>query len=39
VVGILTECAVNSRGQCKLGDSLRRAVRITPEVKESIDRR
>jgi V8-like Glu-specific endopeptidase len=39
VVGILTECAVNARGQCKLGDSLRRAVRITPEVKESIRKR
>jgi V8-like Glu-specific endopeptidase len=39
VVGILTECAVNARGQCKLGDSLRRAVRITPTVKESLERR
>lgn len=39
VVGILTECAVNSRGQCKLGDSLRRAVRITPTVQQSIKKR
>ena len=39
VVGILTECAVNARGQCKLGDSLRRAVRITPEVKQAIRQR
>jgi V8-like Glu-specific endopeptidase len=36
VVGILTECAVNDRGQCKLGDSVRRAVRITPTVKATI---
>jgi V8-like Glu-specific endopeptidase len=36
VVGILTECEVNSRGQCKLGDSIRRAVRITPTVKEAL---
>ena len=34
VVGILTECAVNGARQCKLGDSLRRAVRITPTVRE-----
>ena len=39
VVGILTECAVNGRGQCKLGDSLRRAIRITPAVKRSIRQR
>jgi V8-like Glu-specific endopeptidase len=39
VVGILTECAVNGRGQCRLGDSLRRAIRITPAVKDSIQRR
>jgi len=39
VVGILTECAVNARGQCKLGDSLRRAVRITPEVRKAIQGR
>ena len=39
VVGILTECAVNARGQCKLGDSLRRAVRITPEVRAALDER
>ena len=30
VVGILTECAVNDDAQCRLGDSFRRAVRITP---------
>ena len=39
VVGILTECAVNRRGQCKLGDNLRRAVRVTPTVAESLARR
>jgi V8-like Glu-specific endopeptidase len=39
VIGILTECAVNGRGQCRLGDSLRRAIRITPDVKDSIQRR
>jgi V8-like Glu-specific endopeptidase len=39
VVGILTECAVNGRGQCRLGDSLRRAIRITPSVKAAIQRR
>jgi hypothetical protein len=38
-VGILTECAVNGRGQCRLGDSLRRAIRITPSVKAAIQRR
>jgi V8-like Glu-specific endopeptidase len=36
VVGILTECAVNSRGLCKLGDSTRRGVRITPTVRRII---
>jgi hypothetical protein len=36
VVGILTECAVNDRGLCKLGDSIRRAVRITPNVREAL---
>jgi len=36
VVGVLTECAVNPRGLCKLGDSARRAVRITPAVKRAI---
>jgi V8-like Glu-specific endopeptidase len=39
VVGILTECAVNGTGQCRLGDSLRRAVRITPTVKQAIRKR
>jgi len=38
VVAILTECAVNGRGLCKLGDSTRRAIRITPLVKRSIRR-
>ena len=36
VVGVLTECAVNSTGLCKLGDSERRAVRITPAVRKAI---
>lgn len=36
VVGILTECSVNVRGLCRLGDSPRRAVRITPAVKRAI---
>jgi hypothetical protein len=36
VVGIITECAVNSNRQCRLGDSLRRGVRITPAVKQKI---
>lgn len=36
VIGILTECAVNGRGLCKLGDNLRRAVRITPTVARSL---
>jgi V8-like Glu-specific endopeptidase len=35
-VAILTECEVNSRGQCRLGDSVRRAVRITPTVRAVI---
>jgi V8-like Glu-specific endopeptidase len=39
VVGVLTECEINSRGQCKLGDSVRRAVRITPTVRAIIRRR
>ena len=38
VVGILTECAVNDARQCRLGDSFRRAVRITPEVKRDLRR-
>jgi hypothetical protein len=36
VVGILTECAVNGKGLCKLGDSTRRGVRITPAVRKAI---
>ncbi|MFV2064425.1 MAG: serine protease, partial [Chloroflexota bacterium] len=36
MVGLITECAVNSKGLCKLGDSVRRAVRITPAVKRAI---
>jgi V8-like Glu-specific endopeptidase len=39
VVAILTECAVNGQGRCKLGDNIRRAVRITPTVMESLARR
>ena len=33
VVGIVTECAINSNGLCKQGFSDRLAVRITPQVK------
>jgi V8-like Glu-specific endopeptidase len=36
VIGIITECAVNGDGQCRLGPSLRRAVRITPLVKRDL---
>jgi V8-like Glu-specific endopeptidase len=36
VVAIITECAVNGRGFCRLGDSARRAVRITPQVQRTI---
>jgi V8-like Glu-specific endopeptidase len=36
VVGVITECSVNARGLCKLGDSPRRAVRITPNVARAI---
>lgn len=36
VVAILTECEVNGRGLCRTGDSPRRAVRITPSVKQAI---
>jgi V8-like Glu-specific endopeptidase len=36
VVGIVTECAVDSKGRCKLGNSDRIAVRITPHVKQLI---
>lgn len=38
VVGVATECAVNRRGLCKLGDSVRRAVRISTEVRREIRR-
>lgn len=38
VMGIVTECEINSRGLCKTGDSIRRAVRITPTVKQAIKR-
>jgi V8-like Glu-specific endopeptidase len=36
VVAIITECAVNGRGLCRLGDSARRAIRVTPQVKKAI---
>jgi len=36
VIGVITECEINSRGLCKTGDSIRRAVRITPTVKQII---
>jgi V8-like Glu-specific endopeptidase len=36
VIGLITECVVNARGLCKMGDSPRRAVRITPQVKATI---
>lgn len=36
VIGVLTECAVNESGLCKLGESVRRAVRITPAVRKAI---
>lgn len=39
VVGIATECSVNAEGLCRLGDSVRRAVRITPEVRRAIRNR
>ena len=39
IVGILTECEVNDRGLCKTGDSIRRAVRITPTVKTTLKNR
>jgi V8-like Glu-specific endopeptidase len=38
VIGIVTECEVNSRGLCKTGDSPRRAVRMTPTVRKAIKR-
>jgi V8-like Glu-specific endopeptidase len=36
VVGILTECAVNGQRQCRLGDSFRRGVRVTRQVKRDL---
>jgi V8-like Glu-specific endopeptidase len=39
VVGIVVECEVNAKGLCRTGDSSRLAVRITPQVKQSIKRR
>jgi V8-like Glu-specific endopeptidase len=39
VVGIVTECAINSKGLCKLGLSERLSVRITPQVKRVIKRK
>lgn len=36
VIGLVTECVVNGRGLCRMGDSPRRAVRITPLVKATI---
>lgn len=36
VIGVATECSVNSKGLCKLGDSVRRAIRISPSVKKAI---
>ncbi len=39
VVGIVVECEVNGRGLCRAGDSARLAVRITPQVKQSIRKR
>jgi hypothetical protein len=33
---MITECAVNGRGLCRLGDSARRAVRITTGVRQAI---
>jgi V8-like Glu-specific endopeptidase len=39
VVGIITECAVNGHGLCKLGLSERVGVRITPQVTRLIRRK
>jgi V8-like Glu-specific endopeptidase len=39
VVGIITECAINTQGLCKQGASDRLAVRITPQVKQLIKRK
>lgn len=39
VVGIMVECETNAKGLCRKGDSSRLAVRITPQVKQSIKKR
>lgn len=39
VVGIVTECAINTKGLCMRGLSERLAVRITPQVKQLIKRK
>ncbi len=39
VVGIVVECEINAKGLCRTGDSSRLAVRITPQVKQSIRKR
>jgi V8-like Glu-specific endopeptidase len=39
VVGVATECSVNGNGLCRLGDSTRRAVRISPSVKRAFNNR
>jgi V8-like Glu-specific endopeptidase len=36
VVGVATECSVNGKGLCRLGDSTRRAVRISASVKRAL---
>lgn len=36
VIGLVTECVVNGRGLCRMGDSPRRVLRITPLVKATI---
>jgi V8-like Glu-specific endopeptidase len=36
VIAVATECAVNNDGLCKLGNSVRRGVRITQGVKRAI---
>lgn len=38
VIGMATECSVNGKGRCRLGDSARRAVRISPAVKRALKR-
>ncbi len=39
VVGIVVECEVNGQGLCRTGESARLAVRVTPQVKQSIRKR